>query len=435
MTPLSTVTHFRPPDPFIWTRVREAVKTLPKALYSQFIKRCEVKSYENLFRLDNEAKVLQLVLNFSDWEVEPFLHSALRHAETTTQDVEDLLSLGSNPNQLNAHGQTALDVAIEVNAAEMAQYLLRNRAIASDPESLENWIKEKSSSEVAGFLHAGFEPTSTPSDTLELPIRVLWIHSSINWLAAIQEEIRRPKTREEPFFRELAKQRSEEPLFQLLTCFIDRTVFLALAWGVYPDFPFLKEGCWSYLSLCMEAGFVTNEMLSQSLEEPLSIPYYLYALDKLPKEKPVGITRTFYKEYIRKLKFELFGTLRKPTEEILTQMAERLEWHQEEWLFIQRYYETSVSPKAFSDDIDPVIECFLLGNVQKAREGGLPLAFVEEGRLLIEENEVQNGIDLLKVAVCREIVIAGQLLALSPNIPITNLKDAFPSSHIKITSL
>ncbi|MFV0339765.1 MAG: ankyrin repeat domain-containing protein [Parachlamydiaceae bacterium] len=410
-------------DPLIWARIRRTIKMLPKAAYDRLI--AEAKNNpEMLSSMENFLKAAELAVNSVEGKQESILHHTVRHREL--QRVKDLLSTGARPNVRNRQGQTALDVAVEVNSVEIAQLLMRNGAIASKPIEFEKWIITKTSKEINGFLNDGYEPVGKlPENIVEVSTRVLWVSSNFNALREELIQLMSHFDKLHEFVCELARQQSEKPLFQC----VDPNVVL-LGWGIVPACPILNEASWNYLSLCLEEGIVTGEALSQTLLKPRKIQFSVDALAALPKEKPTGAIRFFYNEYVLKIKYELFGSLWKPTEELLTRMAEKLEWHEKEWRFIQTDCDTSISPKEFSADIDPAIEAYLSGNFQKARELGLPRASVEQGQLLLEKKDLPNGIALLKEAVDRGIVIACRMLALAPNISVTTLKAHMELSHL-----
>lgn len=421
-----------PPNPLIF-----ALEHLPNAAFSAFIKLSVKKSYKNINQLSNHSLAMRLLLNYADSQQEPILHDAVRQKKMSSKEVDDLLSAGSDLNALNGKGQTALDVAVEVDSVEMAQFLMRNGAIVSNTAQFEEWISKKPSLEVAGFLHAGFQPTTAPPLGLDYPIRVLWIHSRIDWLTAIYKELESLKEnpdRLKPFLQELAYQRREEPLFQLMISLLHTPYVILFAWGVVPFCPVLNEAGLKYLTVCIEAGIMTDEKQIQPFPDSKTIEFYERALEALPKIAPTGRVAPFYKRYVLKIKYGLFGTLFKPSEVLLVLMAEKLPWHPNEWGFIQREYETSISPKTFSDDVDPGLKYFLRGfkNLEQdkekarkyfrmARRRQVPIAYIEEGRLLIGKNEKKKGLNLMIVALSQEVYRAYRWLALTPDISFKTL--------------
>lgn len=382
----------------------KGLKALPNSAYKQFQSRSVKKDDENLSIMERKVSALKFAMNYPEGNQEPILHDAVRH-RGSRDVVEAYLSDGAEPNQRNKQGQTPLDVAIEVDAVEAAQLLMRNGATASDAKLLEKWITSKTSSEVAAFLHAGYQPLfCKPPEQVTLPIRVLWLHSRLDWIHAIRAEVKRSvkiSGKLSPFLEELARQRFDDPLFHPMP---SQHVFL-LAWGNGSAFPCLGKEGWNYLAVCLKANVITSKRLIKKLLEIHSAGCYVNALNSLSTEKPEGVMHPFYDIYVRQIKLGLFGTMRQPDSQTLIQMAEKLEWHPKEWLFIQRSYRTSLSPKKTVEVMDQAIQSYLRGIecisqdqrkaeklFRKARKDRLPRAFEEEAKLLIGRNAIKKGL-------------------------------------------
>ncbi|MFV0340378.1 MAG: hypothetical protein ACK5MA_07115 [Parachlamydiaceae bacterium] len=367
---------------------------------------------------------------------EPLLHNAVRN-KLPRKYLTKLLFSGMPPNELNRKGQTPLDVAIAVNAVKAAVLLISNGAVASDKKQLETWISTKSDKEIDNLLHAGFQPTCYPPEQLSLSVRVFWIQSRQDWLNPLRVELYKLASdpdRFQQFVTELAHQKRNVPFFQAMAPLIKDPDVILFGLGFKAKCPTLNKHGWNFLDQCIKAEILTHEDLSNSLSEANNTKFCIRALESLPNEKP---SLPFYDQYVRHIKLGLIGTMWKPSEQTLSHMAEKLEWHPMEWFLLQRFYDMPATAKRSAKKVDPAIECYLQGLdalkhdqeqacdlFLSAGSYKLPRANVETGRLLLKEH-LATGLSFIRKAVDQDVHRAYQFLALSPNIPFSTLKVSF----------
>lgn len=455
MTPVATdpIVSISKPPPYTSARasvldkiklIQQAAIALTNANFVRFVVNIDKisarKAESVLVELTEISTAMKLALNFNEDGFEPVLHDAIRNKKPLSR-IEELLSAGADPNVKNSQGQLALDLAIAKDSVEIALLLMRNKATASNQEQLERWISGKSNDAIASFLHAGYRPTCIVPDDLTLPVRVLWIHSSVNWKLALRHELAKLSNNRNllnNFLKELVHQKRDTPLFQSMSLLVNKPEIILLGFGLSDVCPVLNKESWACLASCLSHELVTNEMLDLALLNAQNTQFCIEALEALPETKPKGCIGPFYEHYVRMIKLGLIGTLRKPTEQIIQKMAEKLEWHPREWNLLQRFYKTSAMPKRSAREIDPAIACYLQGleclrlnNVeaeQHFRQAGLlglPRGDFEAGRIHILNHNLPKGLPLLFKATQRGVYRAFQFLALSTNIPTAALQKTF----------